>query len=91
MREQLIWASKQLILDMTHELPGFAVVQLTEAAVRGVQNIRDVLNNSKNKFSMPIPLLTTSKRWLIFLSRLKHDSLIKLEYHISKAQPKPGG
>jgi hypothetical protein len=37
MREQLIWASKQLILDMTHELPGFAVVQLTEAAVRGVQ------------------------------------------------------
>jgi len=26
MREQLIWASKQLILDMTHELPGFAVL-----------------------------------------------------------------
>jgi hypothetical protein len=37
---------------------------------------------------MPIPLLPL---WLIFFSRLKHDSLIKLECHISKAQPKPGG
>ncbi len=97
MREQRIWASEQLIiltLDMTHKLPGFAMVQLMEAAVRGVQiwrHIRDVLNNSKNKFFMPIPLLTTSQRWLIFLSRLKHGSLIKLVYHISKAQPKSGG